>query len=109
MLKKDEYLCSDLVRLKLSAGDEVIGHLESISPGGCTITLDSDVRPDSVVALECVDCPKGDVSCFSCKMTGTVTGQKADPPLGLLTVIEFDGVSWCPERWQPRHLFGPGE
>ena len=105
MLKDGEYMCSDLVRLRFSTGEEVIGHLETISEAGCTVTLDCGVRPEAIVGLECVDCPRGAPACFECKMTGSVSSQNDDPPIGLSTAIEFIDQKWCPGRWKPRHLF----
>jgi len=104
MLKEGEFMCSDLVRLKLSTGGEVVAHLESISPDGCSVTLDRAVPVESIVALQCLHCPKGTPGCFECKMIGAVTFQMDDPPLGVSATIRFIAETWCPERWQPRHL-----
>src|ERR1039457_2076465 len=89
MHKPGEHLCSDLVSLRLSTGEAVVGHLEKISASGCEITLDGRVAADSVVALQCVECPKGDARCIQCRMTGVVRSQENDPPLGVLVAVEF--------------------
>jgi len=104
MHKPGEHLCSDLVSLRLSTGEAVVGHLEKISASGCEITLDGRVAADSVVALQCVECPKGDALCIQCRMTGVVRSQENDPPLGVLVAVEFTDGTWCEERWKPRHL-----
>ncbi len=107
MYRPGEHLCSDLVSLKLSTGGAVIGHLEKIAASGCEITLDERIAADSVVALECVECPKGEARCVKCRMTGVVTSQEEDPPLGVLAAVEFTSGTWCEERWEPRHLVDP--
>jgi len=104
MHKHGEHLCSDLVSLKLSTGETAIGHLEKISTSGCQITLDERVAAASVVALQCVECPKGDARCIQCRMTGVVMSQNDDAPFGVLVDVEFTNGTWCEERWKPRHL-----
>jgi len=107
MRKRDEYLCSDLVSIRPSTGETVIAHLEKISTSGCHITLEERVAAASVVELQCVECPKGDAHCSQCRITGVVTSQHDDSPLGILAAVEFTNGIWCKERWKPRHLTDP--
>jgi hypothetical protein len=104
MHKHGEYLCSDLISLKFSTGETVMGHLEMISKSGCHITLDERVAAQSVVALQCVECPKGEAHCIRCRMTGVIISQDDDLALGVLAAVEFTNGTWCEERWKPRHL-----
>jgi len=104
MPKSSEYLCSDLLRLRLSTGEVLIGNLEEISKVGCVVALDQAVPPESTVRLECVDCPKGQPSCFDCRLAGRVMAQSRVPKIGLLTTIRFVHGGWCDQRWRPRYL-----
>jgi len=103
MADDELFLCSQL--MSVSTGRTVrIANLENISPDGCTLKAEAPPPIGAQVTMRCIACPLGKKSCVDCRFKGRVRGHENDPVLGCFTQVEFEGRTWSPETWHPRHL-----
>ncbi len=103
MQNESSYLCSDLI--KLTVGRTVlVGNLEQICEGSCSVTVDEPLDVGTPVRLHCVACPQGKAKCTECQFKGKVLCYENDPTLGCALEIEFEGRKWSAREWHPRHL-----
>jgi hypothetical protein len=103
MESEDLYLCSDLIRITADAAEQ-IGNLESIAPGGCTVSAPVSIAVGRRVAMQCVECPQGKSACLECQFGGVVRSVEEAGALGCAVKIEFRDRIWSPREWTPRHL-----
>jgi hypothetical protein len=103
MQKQNAYLCSDLIELTFG-GTVLVGNLEQICEGGCSVTLEEPVDVGAEVRMHCIACPIGNAQCTECQFKGQVSCADDDPTLGCALEIEFAGRKWSSRDWQPRHL-----
>ena len=105
MPENETYLCSELIQI--TAGDtRQIANLDAIGPYGCTVFTSQTLPKGTQVRLTCLECPAGVRNCATCLIQGKILAEKEKTPLGVELDVRFDGMSWSPERWKPRHLMG---
>jgi hypothetical protein len=103
MQKNDFFLCSQLVKLTVGR-TVVVGNLEEICEGRCTVALEEPLALGTRVRMNCVTCPLEKKSCAECRFRGKVRYRENDPLLGCLMRIEFEGRTWSEVEWRPMHL-----
>ena len=103
MQKDSSYLCSDLITLTVGR-TVVVGNLEQICEGSCSVTIEEPQDIGTPVRMHCVSCPQGKAKCTECQFKGKVLCYENDPTLGCALEIEFEGRKWSAREWHPRHL-----
>lgn len=97
-----QYLCSDLIRVRLSDGDRrrwTVGILEQISRHAAKLQLEEKPEVGSLVRLGGVNRER------AWRFDGRVVAVQYDAQLGYYVDVVFDaGVRWRRSEYEPKHL-----